>query len=791
MRDPRWRKVLRDLWGNKTRTMLVVLAIAVGIFAFGSVFITQEVLLADLSAQYRSINASTITMGIPSFEDSLVRWVRHQEQAADAQGRAMRRVRLLRGNQAYNVDLYAFDDYEEMRVNRISIEKGTWPPRKRDIFFERASIPLTGAQIGDTVVIELPSGRQHELKVAGTVHDLRAIPASIWPEISGYVSLETMEWIGFPYTYNQLEIVAQGEFDSRAKLEKLADELKEKLEHKGFSVGSTSVREPGEHWAEDTTASFVAILGGVGIFSLVLSGFLVVNTITAMLSQQRRQVGMMKAIGGTGGQITGIYMVMVACFGLLALFVALPVGSWLAYLFTLAMAQFLNIDILHFHMPLQVFLLEVIAALLVPVVAALLPVLNGVRVTVREAISTYGIESRGEGGLIDRMLVRVRALPRPVLLSLRNTFRRKGRLFVTLGTLALAGTLFVSIANVRGAMEAELTKALKMYDFEVQLFLDNSYRSRMLEHRAEHMPGVILAEGRTSAEMQRVKPDGTEGVTFGVIGLPPDSNFVQPTLLSGRWLQEEDRNAIVLNSELIRDEPDIRVGDEIVLKLGNKEYDWEVVGIVLMTTRGLGYAPFDYLSHIKKAGGLASRLLVKTEQKGGQFQSAVARALEDGLKSAGIGVVYSMTIDDIIRSNASRMDFLINFLMSMAVMAAVIGGLGLAGTMTLNVLERTREIGVMRSIGASSGMVGSIVLTEGMLIGFISWLLAVPLSVPVSLVFGSVIGHAFFDRPLGFSFSLTGLTIWLAIVMIASVVASLLPAHRAMSMSVQETLAYE
>jgi putative ABC transport system permease protein len=124
-------------------------------------------------------------------------------------------------------------------------------------------------------------------------------------------------------------------------------------------------------------------------------------------------------------------------------------------------------------------------------------------------------------------------------------------------------------------------------------------------------------------------------------------------------------------------------------------------------------------------------------------------------------------------------------------MAAVIGGLGLAGTMTLNVLERTREIGVMRSIGASSGMVGSIVLTEGMLIGFISWVLAVPLSVPVSLVFGSVIGHAFFDRPLGFSFSLMGLTVWLAIVMITSVVASLLPAHRAMTMSVQETLAYE
>jgi putative ABC transport system permease protein len=125
MHNPRWRKVLRDLWDNKTRTMLVVLAIAVGIFAFGSVFITQKVLLADLGAQYRSINASTITMGIPSFEDSLVRWVRHQEQVVDAQGRAIQRVRLLRENGAYNVDLYAFDDYENMQVNRISMEKGT------------------------------------------------------------------------------------------------------------------------------------------------------------------------------------------------------------------------------------------------------------------------------------------------------------------------------------------------------------------------------------------------------------------------------------------------------------------------------------------------------------------------------------------------------------------------------------------------------------------------------------------------------------------------------------------
>jgi len=59
-----------------------------------------------------------------------------------------------------------------------------------------------------------------------------------------------------------------------------------------------------------------------------------------------------------------------------------------------------------------------------------------------------------------------------------------------------------------------------------------------------------------------------------------------------------------------------------VLKLGNMEYDWEVVGIILMTTRGLGYAPFNYISHIKKARGLAFTLLIKIEEDG-QFQSAL------------------------------------------------------------------------------------------------------------------------------------------------------------------------
>ncbi|MEE9198960.1 MAG: FtsX-like permease family protein [Dehalococcoidia bacterium] len=792
MLGPRWRKVIRDLWVNKTRTVLVVMAIAVGVFAFGSVFITREVLVADINTQYRAINASTIIMGISSFDDSLVQSVRRQKGVTGAQGRAVRSVKLITEQKTYILNRVAFDSYRDMPVNRISRETGSWPPARREILFERASIPLSGAQIGDSIVVELSHGHQRELKVAGTVHDLNALPANMFPVLTGYVSVETLAWLGLLSTYNELHIVAEDEFDSVSKLEEVADELRERLTRNGASVNAVQVREPGEHWAREPTQAFTLIMSAMGFFALILSGFLVVNTISAMFTQEKRQVGMMKAIGATGRQIVGLYLVLVAFYGLLALVVALPIGMGLAYLFISAIVGFLNIDILHFYLPMSVLLLQVIAALLVPIVASLIPVLGGVRVTVREAISSYGIGATGGHGLLDRLLLRVRGLPRPVLLSLRNAFRRKARLFLTLGTLILAGTLFITVVNVRGSLMTDLDGLVEMFfDYEIQLYLDGDYDSEGIERRIESVPGVVRAEARTGAAAQHIRPDGTKGATFSITGLPPDTDFMQPTLVSGRWLRENDRNALVLSSELAKDMPDIQAGDEIVVAIDDEEYEWEIVGTIQMSVERVAYADFSYLSGLKGDHGLTSTIVVRIEQKDGQSQSEMAEALEERLKQAGVKVGGTMTTDTIVSANASQFDFLVGFLLAMAAMAALIGGLGLAGIMSLNVMERTREIGVMRSIGASNIMVGSVVLTEGLLIGLISWVVAIPLSVPVALLFNAMLGQMIFGPPLGFVFLPSGLIIWLAIVVAISVVASLLPAYRATRMSVRETLAYE
>jgi putative ABC transport system permease protein len=113
------------------------------------------------------------------------------------------------------------------------------------------------------------------------------------------------------------------------------------------------------------------------------------------------------------------------------------------------------------------------------------------------------------------------------------------------------------------------------------------------------------------------------------------------------------------------------------------------------------------------------------------------------------------------------------------------------GTMSMNVVERTREIGVMRAIGASSITIVGMFVAEGMLVGVLSWLLAAPLSYPGARLFSDLIGNILLEMPLDFCYSTGGLVLWLVIVTVLAALASFWPALQATKVSVREALAYE
>lgn len=769
-----------------------MLSIAVGVFAFASVFITEEVLVSEMDTQYAGTNPSQITLYVNSYDDSMAKWAKSREEIKDAQVRARHNLKLVTEEETYNLELYVYGDFENISVNRLALETGTWPSERRTIVLERTTMEAIGARPGDSVTIETQDGTRYALTVTGSIHDINAIPVNISPELSGYISVKTTGWLGLPAVYNRLDIVPENEYDTLEELEAVAQDLRQHLQQDGMSIGIGISSQSGEHWAMEVTESFTIILSFIGFFALALSGFLVVNTMSALMLEQRKQIGMMKALGGRGRQIMGLYMTLVAIYGLLALVVAVPVGFGLAYIFTQMVAGFINLDIMNFHLPIYVLLLQVLAAFFVPVIAAAIPVRGGIRVSVREAVGNHGIKVKERHGWLDRIMFRIRALPRPVLLSLRNSFRKKGRLLLTLGTLTLAGTLFISVINVRTSLTAELDNVLDtLFNYEAQLYFNGNYPATGVQNRTETVDGVVVSGSETGVSAQLIRDDGSEGTYFNIAGIQPESDFVQPKMLSGQWLDSTDRKALVISSRLLEDMPGTKTGDILTLNIRGREYEWKVAGIMLMSFERIAFADFDYVSSIRGTPGLASSMFVRTGPKDGESQEHIAAVIEQKLKDAGVGVAYSITKDTIVSYNSSQFDFLISFLLSMAVMSALIGGLGLAGMMGLSVMERTREIGVIRSVGASNLAVGGIVITEGLLIGLISWILSIPLSIPVSIILNALMGNIFLDQPLMFTFSFSGMFIWLMIVMVISIIASLLPARRAVKMSVRETLAYE
>ena len=142
-------------------------------------------------------------------------------------------------------------------------------------------------------------------------------------------------------------------------------------------------------------------------------------------------------------------------------------------------------------------------------------------------------------------------------------------------------------------------------------------------------------------------------------------------------------------------------------------------------------------------------------------------------------------------SALESLDILVTFLLIMALLTASVGSMGLAGTMSMNVLERTREIGIMRSIGAKDSVIMHTVIVEGVVIGLISFAMAVVLSIPFTYLLSTIISVTIFETPIKVVFTLIGYGIWLALVLVLSTIASILPARNAARLTIREVLAYE
>jgi len=417
-----------------------------------------------------------------------------------------------------------------------------------------------------------------------------------------------------------------------------------------------------------------------------------------------------------------------------------------------------------------------------------------VRITVREAISSYGISASYGKGLLDRILSRLRGLPRPAALTLRNTFRRKGRVVLTEITLILAGVVLVMVQSSAESFTYTIQALTESLGLKVLINFQRPLRSDDVTAVIAAQPNVDKIEMQLFQTGTAFKDkDAEKGEDIFVNAMRPESALLKLPVVAGRWLLPSDEHAVVLNRDRA-DKLGVTIGDKIWISLAGDttKTEWTVVGTVfdLSNLQRNVYVPLPVYQRQVGLVGRTTSAWVSTIPDDGATQLRVEGQLRNLLNARGLRVGGTDTQERIRTQNESNFGIITQMLLAMSALIAAVGAIGLAGTLSINVLERRREIGVMRAIGSSSLTIAGIFIGEGLLLGLIAWVIAIPLSVPVGQVFATVIGQVI-QFSIIYQFSWNGALTWLIIIVVLSILGSAVPAIRATRISVRESLAYE
>lgn len=801
----RLRKLARDVWATRTRTAMMIVAIAVSVMAVGAFLSARSVLGREITRDYLDTRPASATLDVPGGVDAAtLAAVRAQPSvlAATARTSTLARVKARDGSWRMLM-LFASDPADPQQIATVAVQQGSWPPLADGLFLERTALDFLGVQPGDRVLVSTPGGSATAMTVSGSVHDGGVAPAEQEQTAYGYLTTAALSRLGTPAILNQLKIVVgdgSGPSSDHTVIDTASQRIAAMLAERGTPVSHIEIPPPLRHPHQGQMVMVGFVLLAFGLTALLLSSTLVATMLGGMLAAQIRQIGAMKAIGARTGQILSMYLLQAGLIALAATALALIPGLLLGRLLAGQGARLLNLDLASTAVPGWVYAVVLTAGIGVPLLVALVPLVRGARVTVRQAIDDHGADP-GAGGAtrVERLLSRLRGPGRGQLMALRNMFRRRGRLSLSVGLLAVAGAMFLTGLNTASGWAALVDQGIAHRHYDLEVRLAQPQAAEQLTSLVRRVPGVVDAEAwartptavHTSGrvDVSHVYPDDSHA-SFTVMAPPADTPLLRLPLTAGRWLRPDDTNAVVLNNLVpAQQAPGISVGDTITLTINGQPTAWQVVGIASdFGTQGTAYLTDHEYAQATGTPGRVQMLRVVTSGHDPADRQATLDRIEQELAAAGIGIEQDLTVDTLQAALDGHVLVLADALIAIAVVMGFVGLLGLASAMSTNIIERTREFAVLQVIGATPAAVRAIVVTEGVLTGALSILAAILAALPLTRVLGDFIGAQAFRQPLPYQFSSAALLAWSVLTLAGAAAASAAAARRASRMTIREAL---
>jgi putative ABC transport system permease protein len=807
MLKSRGRKIFRDVWARKGRTAMASIAIFVGVLgvvilvSVGDLMVSQ--LEKDLQADELAMQQIFVTLpaGIKVDNAAALETLRALPGVTNVEGRAFSPILWKQAGDEGFEDGYvlaASEPFEEIVVQPMRLSRGSLPVAgQKEVAIEKRMATEHGLEVGDELVFRIlgGDGGEETWTIVGVVYQPYAsFIGENWApnEASVFAAYDDAQSIagfaGFSALYVRYIDFPTAEVQARTLAATLAQETP-------YVPVADFKEDPAANTFISITQQITGVLTMLAAVAMIVSGFLVFSIINTIVVEQKQQIGVMKSLGATRWDNILMYSGVALIYGILGTIPAVLLGVPIGFNMAAALAELPNSLIDEFTISSQGVTVGIVMGLLVPLLAAAIPVFLGTRVSILDAMTDLGISSDYGRGLLARA---IRALPLPVNArqALSNVTRKKGRLFLTWLTLMLAVAAFMGVFSVFSSLNEQIASIFDTFGYD--LVVSPNEGQNFDQVRALILEGVEEVEdvypgGGLMVEVEGYFDPQRETSSMWASGYDPGTGTFDFDYEQGTgWQDDPTREGVVLSSGLA-ETLGKGLGDKVILLVGGQDAEFEVIGVVSFPSEAL-FLDWKVLAELAgfmdlEGEPVASVLPAKLKNADPSVDQVeqVIDQISDVLLAEGIVARLSNQVQNAEDSANEVMTFGMVFGMTAAVMAAV-GAIGLLAALSMAVFERQKEIGVMRSIGASSATVASQFLIEGVLVGILAWIIAVPLAYLFSealvamLPFGGIS-----DIPFAPSSLLVGL---IGIVVVATI-SSLWPSISAARKTVAEILRYQ
>ncbi|HET7378492.1 MAG TPA: FtsX-like permease family protein [Gaiellales bacterium] len=784
-----YRKSIADLTRRRSRSWFAVgtLALAVaslGLFAMPTL-IDRSMQSQVASERFPNVMVSSAPLTLDARSLAALAAV---PNVTAVQPRAFFSTQVYVGARRAPAEVLGIPDYARQRVDVVNVQSGS-APRAGEVLTEAQNSlhGLFSVGAGDRIRVVAADGSVRRLRVSGVGENLDTGRRVITDNtIIFYATPATVARLSGVHGYEMLAFRLRN--TSAQAMSATVEAIRSQLVHvpgfTGFSDLPT-LRTTGEWPGKSDFNTFSDFFYIVTVLALLSALVLISNTMTTLVAEQTSEISVMKAIGGRRRQIGLVYVRTALLLGALGTLIGLALGIALANVLVRYLGSTFFAVNVGFGVDLTVLAGSVAVGLLGPVLAALPAIRRATQVNVREALQATGSVVGGmDAG--DRLLRRIGFVPRTAQIGLRNLGRRRRRNFATALMVGLAVGNLLAVLGLATAVSNAANASWRDHGEDVKILTTMRPLDAHAARLIQSVPGVARVEPMFTADVRLAAHDA-------VVWSVQSRTMFHYHITQGSWFspaQQRSRAHVAIVQESIAGVTNTRLGQTIRLDTSGGPLNVKVIGIASnQQESGTAlYVPITTMRQIlgRSAGG--SDYWVKTTSHAHPFIDRTTTRILNTLAAHGYPadseITYVGQANDV--AGYQTLTTTIAVLGSLIVAISLIA---LANAMTMSILERTRETGILRNIGARARDIRRIFATEGISIAIIGWLLGIPIGYALDQMLVWLV-HRIVHEHIQLAFPSQNILLALAATIILAAIVILIPLRRATHLKPGDAIRY-